>query len=344
MRLLAVDDDPGILEVLDAALNALEGHHVTTALSGARALRLLDSDSECFDCLLVDVQMPDMNGIELCREVRARPAYGRAPILMLTAMSQRAWIAEAFRAGANDYITKPFDLIDLHNRLSSALRDQRREEHADIRRAEVDSPIEVRGVSRVLGHSEYENYVLQVSQSLGSRSSVVAIKIAGIDAHFAALDAERFQAMIAHVARVISKLTRQNGHVISYRGHGIFLCIRIGRQDPLPASFEALINRHIRSGDMMIAIGRPVTIVVGDTLTLHSGSKARALDTLTWAIASAEDKSRRHDPAPSVSKRVLSNESRSEAERLLDRRAYSRLLGDVLNGDLGGPAPLRRAN
>ena len=48
--------------------------------------------------------------------------------------------------------------------------------------------------------------------------------------------------------------------------------------------------------------------------------------------------------APSVSKRVLSNESRSEAERLLDQRAYSRLLGDVLNGDLGGPAPLRRAN
>ncbi len=344
MRILAVDDDPSILEVLDATLNALEGHEVTTALSGARALRILDGDSERFDCLLVDIQMPEMNGIDLCRAVRARSAYGRVPILMLTAMSQRTYIAEAFRAGASDYITKPFDLIDLRTRLSSALRDQRREEQAEIRRADVDSPIEVRGVSRVLGHSEYENYVLQISQSLGSKSSVVAIKIAGIDAHFAALDADRFQAMISHVARVISKLTRQNGHVISYRGQGVFLCIRIGRQDPLPASFEAMINRHIQSGEAMIGIGRPVLIVLGETLTLHSGSKARALDTLTWAISSAEEKSLRLDPAPSVSKRVLSNETRSEAERLSDRRAYSRLLGDVLNSDLGAAAPLRRAN
>ncbi len=344
MRILAVDDDPSILEVLDATLNALDGHTVKTAHSGAHALRMLDGDSERFDCLLVDIQMPEMNGIDLCREVRARNAYGRVPILMLTAMSQRTYIAEAFRAGASDYITKPFDLIDLRTRLSAALRDKRREEHAEVRRADVDAPIEVRGVSRVLGHSEYENYVLQVSQSLGSRSSVVAIKIAGIDVHFATLDADRFEAMIAHVARVISKLTRQNGHVISYRGHGIFLCIRIGRQDPLPAAFESMINRHIQSGDPMIGNGRPVLTVVGETLTLHSGSKARALDTLTWAISSAEERSLRLDPAPSVSKRVLSNETRSEADRLLDRRAYSRLLGDVLNGDLDGPAPLRWAN
>ena len=344
MRILAVDDDPSILEVLDATLNALEGHQVTTAFSATRALRILDGDSERFDCLLVDIQMPEMNGIDLCRAVRARTAYGRVPILMLTAMSQRTYIADAFRAGATDYITKPFDLIDLRTRLSSALRDQRREERAEARRADVDAPIDVRGVSRVLGHSEYENYVLQISQSLGSRSSVVAIKIAGIDAHYAALDADRFQAMIGHVARVISKLTQQDGHVISYRGHGIFLCIRIGRQDALPAAFETMINRHIQSGDTVIGIGRPVRIVVGDTLTLHSGSKARALDTLTRAISSAEEKSLRLDPAPSVSNRVLSNETRTEADRLSDQRAYSRLLGDVLNGDLGGPAPLRRAN
>lgn len=344
MRILAVDDDPSILEVLDATLNALEGHQVTTAFSGTRALRILDGDSEAFDCLLVDIQMPEMNGIDLCRAVRTRSAYGRVPILMLTAMSQRTYIAEAFRAGATDYITKPFDLIDLRTRLASALRDQRREERAEMRRADVDAPIEVRGVSRVLGHSEYENYVLQISQSLGSRSSVVAIKIAGIDAHFAALEAERFQSVISHVARVISKLTQQDGHVISYRGQGIFLCIRIGRQDPLPASFETMVNRHIHSGDAMIAIGRPVRVVVGDTLTLHSGSKARALETLTRAISSAEEKSLRLDPAPSVSKRVLSNETRSEADRLSDQRAYSRLLGDVLNGDLDGPALLRRSN
>ena len=344
MRILAVDDDPSILEVLDATLSALEGYDVTTAYSGQQALRILDGDSEGFDCLLLDIQMPDMNGIELCRETRTRNAYARVPVLMLTAMSQRSYIAEAFRAGATDYITKPFDLVDLRTRLASALRDRRRAERAEARRTDADSPIEMRGVSRILGHSEYENCVMQIAQSVGTRSSVVAIKIGGIDAHYAAMDSDRFQAMINHVGKVISKLTRQDGHVISYRGHGVFLCIRIGRNEPMPASFEAVLNRQIQAGESGLGLGRPVRVVVGDMQVLHSGSQTLALETLTRAISSVEQKSLRIEPEPSMSRRVLSNDARGEADRQSDRNAYHQMLGDMLSGELDSRAPLRRAN
>jgi DNA-binding response OmpR family regulator len=334
MKILAVDDDTSILEVLTAALSALEGHEVVTAPCAKRALRILDTDSEVFDCLLVDIQMPEMNGIEFCAEVRKRNAYTRTPILMLTAMSQRSYIADAFRAGATDYITKPFDLIDLRARLGSALRDRRRVDMLETRKADLDAPIHVRDVTRLLGQSEYENYVMQISQSLGSKSSVVGIKIVNIAQHHEALSPGDFERLIAAVAAAISELTRQEGHVISYRGNGAFLCIRIGRQDVLPAAFETILNRHIHMAVPAGLTKRSVTAVVGETIIMRSGSRTAALDALNGAIASVEAAAERSADIPDVSKRVLSNQSITDSQRQADRSVYSRLLRDVLRDEI----------
>jgi len=73
MKILAVDDDPSILEVLEAALSSLETYDVYTALSASEGLEILMDHPDTFTAALIDIQMPDMNGIEMCEEVRQLP-------------------------------------------------------------------------------------------------------------------------------------------------------------------------------------------------------------------------------------------------------------------------------
>ncbi len=119
MRILAVDDDPFILELLPLIAARSGFNQVRTAESATAALSIL-SDDPGFDCLLVDINMPEMNGIELCRQVRAIGAYQTTPIVMLTAMRDLKNMGDAYRAGATDYATKPFDIEELQERLRLA--------------------------------------------------------------------------------------------------------------------------------------------------------------------------------------------------------------------------------
>ena len=334
MKILAVDDDPSILEVLEAALSSLDGYDVYTAMSAAEGLEILLDHPEPFGVVLIDIQMPEMNGIEMCSEIRKMPEYKDTPLIIVTAMSQRSYISEAFRAGATDYVTKPFDLIDLRSRVGSAVRQSKRNgaKRSSASHALSDTLI-VRNVTRFLGPDEYENYVMQVSQSLTSQSSVVAIKIVEAKTLHAELLPEDFEAVIQTVASSISVLTRQEGHMISYRGHGIFLCIRIGRYDVLPDTFEAILNRQIYASKPDSIARRSIKVCVGATKILKSSSKAGALDALTTAVESVEVKAERLADLPVMSSRVLSNPSRDVAHQNVERRIYSLMLKEVMTKD-----------
>ncbi|WP_050928992.1 response regulator [Aestuariivita boseongensis] len=334
MKILAVDDDPSILEVLEAALSTLENYDVFTAMSAAEGLEILMDHPEMFQAALIDIQMPEMNGIELCREIRKLPDYTDTPLIVVTAMSQRSYISDAFRAGATDYVTKPFDLIDLRSRVASAVRQASRNvsKRASGTR-DLSEALQLRNVTRFLGQDEYENYVMQISQSLTSKSSVVAIKVNNVKHLHDALEPEEFQAAMETVGKSISELTRQDGHMISYRGNGIFLCIRIGRYDVLPDSFELVLNREIYANKPDALAKVALNASVGDTAVLRSNSKVEALDALGAAIASAEERAESASLGPDMSRRILSNQSRSTEEKRVERRVYSRLLKDVMRED-----------
>lgn len=336
MKILAVDDDPSILEVLEAALSSLETYDVYTALSASEGLEILMDHSDTFTAALIDIQMPDMNGIEMCEEVRKLPDYVHTPLIIVTAMSQRSYISDAFRAGATDYVTKPFDLIDLRGRVASAVRQSKRLAASNQTHPQVLSEaLPLHNVTRFLGHDEYENYVMQVSQSLTSKSSVVGMKIQNVRALHDSVGPQRFEEVIQTVGEAISELTRQEGHMISYRGNGVFLCIRIGRYDVLPDSFEMILNRQIHAIKPASLMKTSIKVSVGDTTILKSASKVGALDALSAAIASAEEKAENVAEAPDISRRVLSNQSRSPEQERVERRVYSLMLKDVMRE--GGP-------
>lgn len=117
-RILVVDDDPDTLTLIGLTLQR-RGFEVLKAQSGQQALNLLTHDMP--DLVILDVMMPQMDGYEVCREIKAQPRIAHLPIVMLTAKAQTASQLEGFRAGAIDYITKPVHPQDLVKRIQSVL-------------------------------------------------------------------------------------------------------------------------------------------------------------------------------------------------------------------------------
>jgi two-component system response regulator MprA len=118
MKILVVDDEPAVRESLRRALE-LEGYEIELAADGSEALELLENGSEP-DAMILDVLMPGVDGLEVCRRIRA--GGSRLPVLMLTARTQVEDRVEGLDAGADDYVTKPFALDELLARVRALLR------------------------------------------------------------------------------------------------------------------------------------------------------------------------------------------------------------------------------
>jgi two-component system response regulator MprA len=117
MRVLVVDDEPGVRETLSRALR-LDGYEVSVADNGMTALDLVRTERP--DAIVIDVMMPRMDGLETCRALRAEGH--QLPVLMLTALDSAPDRAAGLTVGADDYLTKPFALRELLTRLGALIR------------------------------------------------------------------------------------------------------------------------------------------------------------------------------------------------------------------------------
>jgi len=120
MKILAVDDDLFARSMLLEALKLSGYDDVSLAVSGVDAVSQINAAQTPFDCFLLDIQMDGMDGIVLCNTIRAFSSYGEVPIIMVTAMHDRQFIDAAFKAGATDYVAKPFDMLELGTRVRIA--------------------------------------------------------------------------------------------------------------------------------------------------------------------------------------------------------------------------------
>ena len=121
-RILVVDDDPVTVELL-TELFEYEGYVVSTAFDGFEALAKIKSEKP--DIISLNVRMPGIDGFEVCRRIRADPASAHIPVVMLTGQCDVASRVRGLEAGADDYLTKPFRIIELTSRIRALLRQQR---------------------------------------------------------------------------------------------------------------------------------------------------------------------------------------------------------------------------
>ncbi|MBA3955263.1 MAG: response regulator [Acidimicrobiia bacterium] len=118
VRVLVVDDDPVILKLLQVNFE-MEGYLVTTAADGVKGLQAAREERP--DVIISDVMMPHMNGLELVAALGADAMTGAIPIILLSARAQETDVNDGLHAGADDYVTKPFDPLELIDRVQQLL-------------------------------------------------------------------------------------------------------------------------------------------------------------------------------------------------------------------------------
>ena len=133
MHILIVEDETGIIQFLQQGLEE-EGYTITTAFDGLKGFEL--SQKENFDLILLDWMLPKMTGVELCKAIRLKNS--KTPILFLTAKDTVQETIEGLKAGANDYIKKPFNFDELVERIKIHFRNQKEDEILTLGTIEID--------------------------------------------------------------------------------------------------------------------------------------------------------------------------------------------------------------
>jgi CheY-like chemotaxis protein len=160
MGILIVDDSPDQQVLLRAFLGKSGHTDLLSADSAKAAFSMLDVDGQepltRIDLILMDVLMPEMDGVEACRQIKSRPHLCDIPIIMVTAKNDHPNLQAAFAAGAIDYITKPVNSVDLLARVASALAlkkemDCRKAREGELRRSNEELQKALRDVKVLRG-------------------------------------------------------------------------------------------------------------------------------------------------------------------------------------------------
>ena len=144
MRILVVEDERGIAEFLSRALES-EGFAATVARDGDEAERLALSGD--FDLVLLDVMLPRRGGLEVLRTIRTE--LPELPVIMLTALGQKHDVVDGLDLGADDYITKPFDLDELLARVRAQLRRPAQRDPTRLVVGDIELDLRTRDVTRL---------------------------------------------------------------------------------------------------------------------------------------------------------------------------------------------------
>ncbi len=118
-KVLIVDDEVPNLELVEAIVNQ-EGYEAILAMDGEAALQIVHERHP--DLVLMDIVMPKMNGIEACRRIKTNPLTYSIPVVIITAFNSTDERIRAVKAGADDFVSKPFDRLELTARIKSLLR------------------------------------------------------------------------------------------------------------------------------------------------------------------------------------------------------------------------------
>jgi DNA-binding response OmpR family regulator len=173
---LIVDDDPGALLLIKTILSNKE-YRLVTAANGEEAKLLLEKEPDQYLAVILDWDMPKMNGIELLTWIKAQPALEDIPVVMQTAMDSTEQIREGIDAGAFYYLTKPFDKDLLHSVVRAALMDSRSKRALLRKLKQSENPFELmtEGTFMFRNLSEGERIAVWIANACSSPTRAMQI-------------------------------------------------------------------------------------------------------------------------------------------------------------------------
>lgn len=271
---LCVDDDPADLALLRKLIPRL-GYATIEANDGVLALELIHKRHP--DLVLLDVMIPGLDGFEVCRRVRSEPEFATLPILMLTALDQASDLAAGLDAGANDFLAKPFNEVELTARVRSLLRTKALQDRlADI-------------LGRYTSDAVAERILRDPANAvrLGGdhrRVTTVFADLRGYTALAAQYPPETTLRLLnSYLAVVNDAVLSREGTIADLMGDGIFALFGapvVHDDDALRAvdaavAMQAGVSRHVipELPDMRLQLG--VGITSGDVVAGNVGSERR---------------------------------------------------------------------
>lgn len=308
MKILVVDDDPFIRAIMKKTLTLSGYSDVTFTASAEEAVQVIAETSPPFECMFLDMKMPEADGDELCQWVRRMPEYQETPIVMVTALGKKADIDRAFAAGASDYVTKPLDLAEFNARVDRIKRCLDKGNNFSRKapsagpgktgsdRTDFSKPMLVGRIPSEIKLGAMENYLKQLSQ-VGIRD-MDAFSFAIRDAaklHFLC-SRELFVTILQATGMVISKHLPKTQHFLAFAGQGTFagLARGLGESEDLRDEIEKNVQQELSRVVVPSRKGSDIPIIpfmsVPQRLNVSQGQ--HAVDALYKTIVEAEGRCR----------------------------------------------------
>ncbi|MBY6002700.1 response regulator [Salipiger bermudensis] len=219
-KFIAVDDSEIARELIKATLADFGYHDVSSFGNPKEALESMAASDAAADLVLLDVMMPEMDGVELCARIRALEKWRDVPIVMLTSREDKSTLSRAFMAGANDYLTKPFDRIEFQARLRAQLR----------LKAELDrrksGPRSSRGTRRaraqfslpglLADRDSLQDALGQISEDRIDALGVFALSVDATARNTVDFSSRERQAILASVAEALAQVRMPAGNMLAH--------------------------------------------------------------------------------------------------------------------------------
>ena len=240
MRILIIDDSEEGRDIAEAMLLAAGYQHVSAVGSAVEAYRFLEIGGHAtqqpsqIDLILLDIMMPGIDGIVACARIHSEKRYSSVPIIMVTSLADSESLANAFVAGATDYITKPVNRVELLARVRSALKLKAELDRRESRERELLQLMPVSGNRRGMNWIDeatglFTGEVAEAYLAVGGHSqhgdtSIIALAVDRLDACRSARGEAAAAAIVGRVAQAVRETAASVGVVAAaYRGEIIVL-------------------------------------------------------------------------------------------------------------------------
>lgn len=300
MRILVADDSENARDILRVTLQSGGFTDVTFSTSGQEALDALrdaEGRGQTFDIVLLDIVMPDIDGIQACTQIRAMPRHASVPILMITSLSDMDTLAQAFAGGANDYVTKPFQRAELLARVRNAFRFKGELDRRGAREAELleltrrlnrgPNSLEsfVDPTTATLSRETFEAALRRLPRGTSFIPAVMALQVENMAAYGERYGAGGLTTLLATLADALKRAPGHLGDLLSYFGDGLFVAL-LHLESPVAASAAAETMRQ-RIAALPLQEDKPCAFSIGmAALRADEGREPKTL--LSDAVSAVE--------------------------------------------------------
>jgi PleD family two-component response regulator len=305
MRILVVDDQEDARDLTEGALLSAGYDDIVTAASGWDALKVLDigrttDEDPAVDIALLDIVMPEMDGVEVCARIRNDPRYADLPIIMVTSLDDMNSLANAFVAGATDYVTKPVNRIELVARVRAALRLKQELDRRQARERELLAFLSSWGERRagalidettgLFVGEVAEAYLAACSSDAEEVLSILTLTLDRFDTNRPANGQTEARTALALVARAVRRLAATIGIVAAAYKNGMIVLVA----PELGANSARKLAEDLHATVQKLRLPNPESVAsdyVTASVAAITGRASREVDRihlLTQAITSAQ--------------------------------------------------------